>query len=78
MVILVYAINNEFTFNEMQDFVETVDEYCPPDCIKVLVGNKCDLENERKVEYADALDQAKIFKVSKFFEASAKKKDTVD
>ena len=78
VVIMVFAINNEFSYNEMNEFADTVDTNCPPDCIKVLVGNKCDLEQERKIDYADALDQAKVLNMNKFFETSATRKETID
>ncbi len=46
---IVFAINNKFSFGEMSGFLDIINEECPANAIKVLVGNKKDLEHDRKV-----------------------------
>lgn len=62
----------------MDEFIQQVDNLCPPNCIKVLVGNKCDLEQERKVSFADACEYAELQGMTKFFETSACNFETVE
>ncbi len=68
---IVYAINNSYSYKEMNDFLDTVNETCPANIIKVLVGNKSDLEDERKVLFDTAYDESKEKDISMFFETSA-------
>jgi GTPase SAR1 family protein len=44
--------------------------------IRILVGNKCDLEHKRQVSFDQGKELARQYNVSKFLETSAK--DTVN
>jgi len=70
--LLVYSIANRDTFEAMEDFRDQIlrvkDSSTYP---MVLIGNKCDLEDLRKVSTADGAELAKKFGC-KFFETSAK------
>ena len=57
-VVIVFAINNKFSFTEVEDFLGIIGETCRTEPIKVLVGNKKDLESERKVLNETAYDYA--------------------
>ena len=46
---VVFAINSKFSYDELDEFLNTIEETCPRNIIKVLVGNKKDLEEDRKV-----------------------------
>eukprot|EP01115_Flamella_aegyptia_P012751 TRINITY_DN64_c0_g3_i1.p1 TRINITY_DN64_c0_g3~~TRINITY_DN64_c0_g3_i1.p1 ORF type:complete len:192 (-),score=39.86 TRINITY_DN64_c0_g3_i1:229-804(-) len=70
--IIVYSIVDKDTFNNVTTFKRSIervldDEYFP----LVIVGNKCDLTNDRKVTYEHGSQLAEEFDC-KFFEASAK------
>jgi Ras-related protein Rab-1A len=65
------------SFKDIEKYwLNEVESYADPGTQLVLVGNKCDLENERAVP----IDMAKQFAASKnmeFFETSAKTADHV-
>ena len=42
----------------MEDYLKIIEEACPVNVIKVLVGNKKELESERKVLNETAYDYA--------------------
>ncbi|XP_076235625.1 RAS oncogene family member Rab3 isoform X2 [Calliopsis andreniformis] len=69
--ILVYDITNEESFNAVQDWVTQIKNYSNDNSQVILVGNKCDMKDERVIstERGKALaDQLGV----PFFETSAK------
>ena len=78
-VIIIYSIDAPMTFKSVSNYVESVESICP-DIIKVIVGNKCDLDNNRKVKKVDLDDKAEEHNVDLFFETSAMQeyKGTID
>jgi GTPase KRas protein len=73
--LLVYAINSQSSFNDVQTLREKVLRTKNSDNVPiVLVGNKCDLpDNERKISKQEGELLAAKWNVP-FFETSAKKK----
>eukprot|EP00088_Acartia_fossae_P026519 TRINITY_DN2733_c0_g1_i17.p1 TRINITY_DN2733_c0_g1~~TRINITY_DN2733_c0_g1_i17.p1 ORF type:complete len:145 (-),score=33.26 TRINITY_DN2733_c0_g1_i17:596-1030(-) len=73
--ILVYSITAQSTFNDIQDLREQILRVkdCE-DVPMVLVGNKCDLEDERVVGKDQGLSLARQFGNCTFMETSAKAK----
>ena len=73
--LLVYSITQSVTFDEIQmmrdKILRTKDD--DQDVAIVVVGNKCDLENERQVHKDQGQSFAKSINVP-FFETSAKEK----
>ena len=75
--IIVYDITNKESFNNIQNWIEDCKNQCPKTIFFVLVGNKNDLEKERKVSF----DEGKKFADSNdilFFESSAKTGNNVE
>ena len=75
--VLVYSISSQATFNdllELRDQILRVKD--TPDVPMVLVGNKCDLEDERVVSKDQGHTLARQFSCT-FMEASAKIKVNV-
>ena len=72
LAMMVYAINNRESFMHIESWLKEVKLQSNPDIKVFLIGNKSDLEEERKV----TLDEAKTFKeehsIHYFSEASAK------
>lgn len=72
--VLVYSITVQSTFNDLQDLREQIlrvkDENDVP---MVLVGNKCDLEEERVVQKDHGIGLSRQFNCA-FMESSAKAK----
>ena len=50
VVVIVYAIDMPSSFKSISNYYETVERVCNSNAIKVLVGNKCDLDHLRRVK----------------------------
>merc|ERR1712012_1081231 len=73
--VLVYSITAQSTFNDLQDLREQILRVKDTDEVPmVLVGNKCDLEDERVVGKDQGLNLARQFSNCSFMETSAKAK----
>jgi GTPase KRas protein len=76
--ILVYAINSRSSFEEIHEFRSQILRIKDRDNVpSVLVGNKCDLTNERQVLSEEGTNLAKAWNCP-FFETSAKVRINVD
>jgi len=80
--LIVYAINAQESFTEaemIRQKIIRISDSDPnnPNIPLVLVGNKCDLENERQVSKPEAEKKAKEWKCP-FFETSAKEKINIE
>ncbi|KAL1493268.1 hypothetical protein ABEB36_011352 [Hypothenemus hampei] len=75
--VLVYSITAQSTFNDLQDLREQILRVKDTDDVPmVLVGNKCDLEDERVVGKEQGSGLARQFNCA-FMETSAKAKINV-
>lgn len=76
-VILVYDVTSPESFDHVASWLEQVEKYANEDTVKLIVGNKADLVDEKKVDS----DRARAFG-AKFsidvVETSAKTADNVD
>ena len=53
-VLIVYGLDSIESYKSVENHVHDVGNYCNNPDIKIfIVGNKCDLESERKVTYDD-------------------------
>jgi GTPase KRas protein len=76
--LLVYAINSRSSFDEIHDFLSQILRAKDSDAVPlVLVGNKCDLVNERQVSTEEGSSLAKVWNCP-FFETSAKARINVE
>jgi len=74
----VYAITSRSSFDEISAFREQILRVKDEDHVPmVLVGNKCDLEEERQVPTSEGSDLAKSFNCP-FIESSAKQRINVE
>ena len=77
-VILTYDITDINSFNKLRHWIKEIDEAAPENVIKILVGNKCDVENSlRQVSIEDGQKIA-TKNGMKFYESSAKTKYNVN
>eukprot|EP00116_Pleurobrachia_bachei_P015830 sb/3476092/ len=77
--ILVYSITSQSTFNDLQDLREQILRVKDRDDVPMcLVGNKCDLEDERVVGKDQGLQLSREFNSCTFMETSAKSKINVN
>ena len=70
-LLVVYDITDRESFEKINFWMENIKNNAPENAKLILVGNKCDLANERKVSYEEGENYAKKFNI-KFFESSAK------
>ena len=58
-IILLYDITNKYSFDECKNyFCKKIKENCKDNIKVILIGNKKDLENKRKVSFKEANDFA--------------------
>ena len=51
--------------------IQNVESVCGPETVKLICGNKCDLENERRVPFDDLIDKAATHEKILYQETSA-------
>ena len=72
-IILAYSINNRDSLNSLENWIKEIKDKTYYEKVSlILIGNKCDLENERKVSKEEGEKFALKYNI-KFFECSAKK-----
>ena len=75
--IVVYDITDTGSFEKVDEWVRDVRNFASPNCVLVLVGNKCDLESRREVSFNQGQDFADRQGLI-FFETSAMTGENVD
>nr|XP_006110566.1 ras-related protein Rab-8A isoform X2 [Pelodiscus sinensis] len=48
-IMLVYDITNEKSFENIRNWVRNIEEHASPDVEKMILGNKCDVNDKRQV-----------------------------
>lgn len=76
-IILVYDITDKQSFRDIDTWLNEVEKHASENVVKLLVGNKCDLESQRQVTYQEGKELADSLGL-KFLETSAKDKVNVD
>ena len=72
LAILVYGINSEQSFEDIDMWLRELRNHSNPDAKIFLIGNKLDLENEREVEKKAGEEFTKNNGINLFMETSAK------
>ena len=72
LAILVYSIDQRDSFRELELWIKELRLNNSPDTKLVLVGNKLDLENKRRIQYDEGKQLADDYGFADFFETSAK------
>ena len=67
-----YIKISEKSFNELENWIKDLKENSSPDIKIFLIGNKLDLEDNRKVQKEDAQKLKEDYEFDYFTEASAK------
>ena len=70
-ILLMYDITNQNSFNNIKNWMETIDENLGSKMPIVLIGNKCDLNEERKISIEMGKNLAEEYGIH-FFETSCK------
>ncbi|KAH0786171.1 small GTP-binding protein [Histomonas meleagridis] len=74
---LVFDITKQDSFKNIERWLFDVKEVARPDVVTILIGNKSDLEEKRKVTREEAEAFAKLHQMP-YFETSAKEGDNID
>ena len=72
-----YDITNIETFNAIKGWIKSIKEIKTNDFPIILIGNKCDLESERKIPKEEDIKEAKNNDFP-FFETSCKEYVNID
>ena len=75
-IMLVYDITDLESFQSLNSWLIEIEKNSSKNVYKILVGNKCDMESERKVTVEQGTDFAAQYGM-KFCEASAKESTNV-
>ncbi|XP_070546734.1 ras-related protein Rab-8A-like [Ptychodera flava] len=70
-IMLVYDITNEKSFDNIKNWIRNIEEHASADVEKMVLGNKCDMEDRRQVT-KERGEQLAIEYGIKFMETSAK------
>ena len=69
-ILLVYDVTNETSFTNISKWLHKIEEHANEDVERMLVGNKCDLEDNRKISAERGEQLAKSHQI-RFLEMSA-------
>ena len=74
---IVYDVTDRESFENVRQWMHEIDKFANPGVCKILVGNKCDMEEIRKVSTEEGAELARHFEIP-FLETSAKNSINVD
>ncbi|KAK9525643.1 hypothetical protein VZT92_016329 [Zoarces viviparus] len=76
--IIAYDITRRPTFDSVAHWMKEVELYGASNVVLVLIGNKCDLEQERQVPFEEACNLAEDKNILAALETSAKESQNVE
>uniref|UniRef100_A0A7S3M5S4 Uncharacterized protein n=1 Tax=Spumella elongata TaxID=89044 RepID=A0A7S3M5S4_9STRA len=76
-ILLVYDVTNRKSFVAVRKWMEQIQLHADPTITKILVGNKCEMDETRAVSVEDGAALAAEYQIE-FFETSAKENINVD
>lgn len=76
-IVLVYDVSDEKSFANIQNWAKNVEEYACEGVMKILVGNKCDIEERRVISTEQGKELAAQLGMQ-FMETSAKTAQNVE
>ena len=71
-ILLLYDVTDKDSFKNLSNWLIEIEKNASKNVLKVLIGNKCDLEDKRLVSYNQGKEFADTYGL-KFIETSAKK-----
>jgi Ras-related protein Rab-1A len=76
-IIIVYDVSNEVSFSNIGRWVDEIERYTSKKLYKILVGNKCDLVDQRKISFDSGKELADSLKID-FIETSALNSENIE
>ena len=75
--ILIYDITNENSYNILKDWIKLIREECGKHMQIIMIGNKCDLDSERKINQDEAMNYARKENIE-YIETSCKTGENIE
>ena len=75
-MVLVYDITERDSFDHIKAWMGDIERFAKKGVTKFLIGNKCDMEHNRKVTAQEGQEMADSLKFDRFLETSAR--DTIN
>ena len=72
-----YDVTDRDSFENVRQWMVEIDRFANPGVCKILVGNKCDMEEIRKVTQDEGAELARHYEIP-FLETSAKSSINVE
>lgn len=76
-IIIVYDVSNEVSFLNINRWIEEIERHTSKKIYKILVGNKCDLVDQRKISFDSGKEMADNLKID-FIETSALSSENIE
>jgi len=76
-IMLVYDVTQARSFENINKWLRNIDDHASDDVVKMLIGNKCDMENQRCITRARGEALAREHAIP-FFETSAKDNQNIE
>ena len=57
-IIIVYDVTDRETFDNVRTWINEIEKYSQAGVCKILVGNKCDMEDRRQVTFEEGQEFA--------------------
>lgn len=76
-ILVVYDITDKESFNAVKTWISEIKKYAQSDVVKLLIGNKCDLESKREIETEEGRQLAETLGMD-FLETSAKETTRIE
>lgn len=73
---MVYDVTDKESLRAVDNWMADVEKFASESAIKILVGNKCDAEDKRKVTFEEGRELASKYNIQ-FLETSAKNSTNV-
>jgi GTPase SAR1 family protein len=76
-IMLVYDITNSRSFDNITKWLRNIDEHAQEDVVKMIIGNKCDMDDKRVISVERGMEISKHHNIQ-FLETSAKTNVNID
>ena len=76
-ILLIFDLSDTESFDSLNNWLIEIERNANKNVIKILIGNKCDLEDKRKISFIQAKEFADVNGM-KYIETSAKTSTNVD
>ena len=76
-ILIVFDITDRESFEHVRNWMADIDKFAKEGVLRILVGNKCDLENSRQVRKEEGNELANKYGI-KYIETSAKETTNIE